>query len=266
MKDLLGSIINAYENYRGTGKLLALFLVSVLIICLYNSGHSDKKVNPAWFILCPVAGIAYAFTLVYETYIEKQEKSVFRALGCLFVFLALALSGRLTFAVAGNPGVLSVVLTVLFLVIYGILACRLFSEKKSRIFMILCILALALFSYQSDALLPVTMFGHMTLLPSLIVHGLLPFILWFAAGSCGIYLKDTADAGGTYEDDYYLWEEEDMKNHKFINARTVAAALLVVVIMLIASVFVMNRKINSLYETTVNLQQQVNELQNSGNN
>ena len=42
----------------------------------------------------------------------------------------------------------------------------------------------------------------------------------------------------------------------------IAIALLVVVIMLFGSVFVMNRKINNLYMTTVNLQEQVEELKN----
>ena len=51
-----------------------------------------------------------------------------------------------------------------------------------------------------------------------------------------------------------------MKNHKMINARNLAVALLIVVIMLIGSVYIMNRKINSLYEVTVNLQQEIEEM------
>ena len=65
------------------------------------------------------------------------------------------------------------------------------------------------------------------------------------------------------EDDYFKWEEEEMKNHKIINSRNLAIALIIVVILFAGSVFVMNRKINSLYETTVNLQQQVEELRKS---
>ena len=72
----------------------------------------------------------------------------------------------------------------------------------------------------------------------------------------------TPDTAGMEETDYYEWEEEDMKNHKIINSRNIAIALLVVVIMLFGSVFVMNRKINNLYMTTVNLQEQVEELKN----
>ncbi|MBR6486364.1 MAG: hypothetical protein IKT17_06700 [Lachnospiraceae bacterium] len=263
MKELLVSIANTYENYRGTGKLLALFLVSVLIICLYDRGSEGERVNPVWYILCPVAGIAYAFTLVYKNHISKVESRIYRFLCCLFIFIALALSGRFVFMASGFPGVISVIMAVVFLGIYLLPACRLFDDNKFRIFMMLCILILALFGYQSDMLLPVTMLGPGFSIPAVIVHGVLPFVLWFLIGKFGIYIKDVPDSDiSDEENDYYLWEEEYMKDHKFINSRTLAAALLVVVIVMIGSVFVMNRKINSLYETTVNLQQQVNELQN----
>ena len=54
-----------------------------------------------------------------------------------------------------------------------------------------------------------------------------------------------------------------MKNHKIINSRNLAIALILVIILFAGSVFVMNRKINSLYNTTVELQQQVEELKKS---
>ena len=130
--------------------------------------------------------------------------------------------------------------------------------------MVLCICVLNLWGYQSEALLPVTMISGKITLPAVIVHGVMPLVLWAAVGRYIEYMKrvPVTDTGDMEELDYYEWEEEEMKNHKIINSRNLAIALLVVVIMLAGSVFIMNRKINNLYETTVNLQNQVNELQN----
>lgn len=58
--------------------------------------------------------------------------------------------------------------------------------------------------------------------------------------------------------DEYL-EEWDMKKHPIINARNIAIALVILVIIQMASIFVLNNKINSLYDATVNLQNQLNE-------
>lgn len=60
-------------------------------------------------------------------------------------------------------------------------------------------------------------------------------------------------------------EEWDMKKHPIINARNLAIALGIVVVILLASVFVLNSKINSLYDATVNLQNQLNEYTNGDN-
>ncbi|MCR5421754.1 MAG: hypothetical protein K6E98_12215 [Lachnospiraceae bacterium] len=77
MRELLDTLVSSYNDYRGTGKLLALFLVSVLIIYLYKN-----KTNPLMFILSPIAGIAYAFTLLRERCIKEVKK---KTLGEVFV-------------------------------------------------------------------------------------------------------------------------------------------------------------------------------------
>lgn len=59
------------------------------------------------------------------------------------------------------------------------------------------------------------------------------------------------------EDEDYL-EEWDMKKHKIINARNLAIALGVMVILLVAVTLVLNKKINDLYAATVNLQDDLN--------
>ena len=148
--------------------------------------------------------------------------------------------------------------------IYALLARKLFARPENRWFMLLCICLLNLWGYQSEYMAPYTLLVSWYTGTALIVHGLLPFAAYKLADRLRIKDKeplDDAGAGsGEAVDDYYKEEEEDMKNHKIINARNLAVALLVVVIMLIGSVYIMNRKINSLYETTVNLQQQVEEL------
>ena len=68
-----------------------------------------------------------------------------------------------------------------------------------------------------------------------------------------------ADSDYNSEDDEYL-EEWDMKKHKIINARNLTIALVLLAFILFASVFVLNNKINSLYDATVNLQNEITEL------
>ena len=100
MKDILNQLLNTYNNYRGTGKLLALFLVSVLIICLLNSpgrpgsGNNDPKVSPLLFLLSPISGIAYALTRIYK----KMHGLLYTAVGCACIVLVIILGGGWIFA------------------------------------------------------------------------------------------------------------------------------------------------------------------------
>ena len=276
LKELWASLVTAYNDYRGTGKLLALFLVSVLIICILKDSHDTRDrsgalVHPFLFVISPMAGIGYAFTLVFERYpgytISKEagKKTVlYRILTAALIFLTLSLSGRFVFLKTETDGILPFLLIPVYFAVYILLAGRLFSDRRSKWFMAACILVLNLWGYQSEALLPVTMFSGRFSLPAFIVHGLLPLILWVLIDKYDKYMESslTPDSSCMEETDYYEWEEEDMKNHKIINSRNIAIALLIVVIMLFGSVFVMNRKINNLYRTTVDLQEQVMELQN----
>ncbi len=175
--------------------------------------------------------------------------------------LPVGISGKRALTVIYT--VMPLIMIPAYYCMYLLCADELFDDPALSRFMMLCICILNIWGYQSDALLPVTMLYCWFSWQALVFHGILPFALWYVLR----WLKKrpqrketAADTVLTDEDDYYVWEEEDMKNHKIINARTVAIALLIVVIMLIGSVFIMNRKINSLYEVTVNLQEQVEEL------
>ena len=279
LKELWASLVTAYNDYRGTGKLLALFLVSVLIIYLLKDSHdthdtpdhSGTLVHPFLFVLSPMAGIGYAFTLVFERYLGctgtrggGKKTILYKIIMAAFIFLTLSLSGRFVFLKTETDGMLPFLLIPVYFAVYILLAHRLFADRGSKWFMAACILVLNLWGYQSEALLPVTMFAGRFSLPVIIVHGVLPIILWVLIDKYDKYMESSLkpDTAGMEETDYYEWEEEDMKNHKIINSRNIAIALLVVVIMLFGSVFVMNRKINNLYMTTVNLQEQVEELKN----
>ena len=50
-----------------------------------------------------------------------------------------------------------------------------------------------------------------------------------------------------------------MKKHKIINARNLAIALGLLAVAMLALVFVLNNKINTLHDSTVNLQQALND-------
>lgn len=228
-------------------------------------------VHPLLFVLSPMSGIGYAFTLVFERYLgyvktrDSGKKTIlYKIIMAALIFLTLTLSGRFVFWETEVDRLLPFVLVPVYFAIYILLAGRLFSDRRSKWFMVSCILVLNLWGYQSDALLPVTMFAGRFSLPAFIVHGVLPLILWVLVDRYDKYRRNVMLQDPVYgeETDYYEWEEEDMKNHKIINSRNIAIALLIVVIMLFGSVFVMNRKINNLYQTTVNLQEQVEELQN----
>lgn len=273
MKELWESTINAYNDYRGTGKLLALFLVSVLIIYVIKcerSKESDREIlSPLLFVLSPTAGIGYAFTLVYDRYLGQEEESdgrkafLNRVLIGLLIMLTLALSGRLVFMEAAVGSVQALLLIPVYIGIYILLSFRLFADRKLRWFMVLSIVVLSLWGYQSQALLPVTLLSTGVSIPGVLVHAVLPLVLWVVIDKYRKYARSgpVPDAEDKKELDYYEWEEEDMKNHKIINSRNLAIALLIVVVIMLGAIFVMNRKINNLYETTVNLQNQVNELQ-----
>ena len=151
--------------------------------------------------------------------------------------------------------------------IYMLLAGKLIDRPEDKWFMLLIICLLNLWGYQSEYLVPYTLLYSWYTGSAIVVHCLLPFTAYLLADRCRIGVKKAKtpdEAAEGYTDDYYEQEEEDMKNHKIINARNLAVALLIVVVMLLGSVYIMNRKINSLYETTVNLQQEIEELKNSG--
>ncbi len=112
-----------------------------------------------------------------------------------------------------------------------------------------------IWGYQSDALIPVTLLLSWFSTGVYIVVG----VFGIAAVLLIIYLrgrpeKSEDNSEETEETDEQYREEWDMKKHRIINARNLAIALGIVTFVLIAAVFVLNNKINKLYDATVNLQ------------
>ena len=159
--------------------------------------------------------------------------------------------------------VLPVIMIPAYYYAYSYLAARLFKDKEYTRFMVLIICVLNFWGLQSEPLYPVTMLYCWFSPASVILHGFLPLLTGFLVEKSKTAVRRGENTDIREEDDYFKWEEEEMKNHKIINSRNLAIALIIVVILFAGSVFVMNRKINSLYETTVNLQQQVEELRKS---
>lgn len=110
MKELLNTLINLYSNYKGSGKIPVLFLVSLLIMYLFSArkssiASSDEKANEEadnfiWkFILFIPGCISIAFTYVIDSirgFKENHNKSLSILFSIIAVFLsvlAIMLSG-----------------------------------------------------------------------------------------------------------------------------------------------------------------------------
>ena len=103
MKELWQSILNAYGNYRGTGKLFGLFLVAVLIIYLMNNSNDaeetgiKRRINPGLFLLFIWGGIAYGFSMILGMLKSKRIKPVYSVIVCGLMVLTIIMSGKRVF-------------------------------------------------------------------------------------------------------------------------------------------------------------------------
>lgn len=136
---------------------------------------------------------------------------------------------------------------------------------------IIVIEILNIWGYQSDLLIPVTMLMSYATMTSFIVHAFLPLVLFEILNireKIVIHKFETEEeitegqeSGTVVEDidDEDYQEEWDMKKHKIINARNLAIALGVLALALVAFVFILNNKINTLHAATANLQRDLSE-------
>lgn len=126
----------------------------------------------------------------------------------------------------------------------------------SRIVALIAVVMLNVWGYQSDLLADATLLLSWSGIWVFIIHGLLNI----AAVILIRYLEGRPRSAKENIEEQYddLEEEWDMKKHKIINARNLAIALGVLAAALATVVFVLNSKINRLYDATVNLQEDLN--------
>lgn len=129
-------------------------------------------------------------------------------------------------------------------------------DVRASVIGIIVVELLSFWGYQSKLLEPLTLLISWFGAVGFVVHGLLPNIatqlIYGLPEAKKADEKDT-EAVISEEDDCYE-EEWDMKKHKIINARNLAIAMGILTVMLIAFVFILNNKINSLHDSTANLQ------------
>ena len=258
MKEAIFELVTSYKAFFGTSKILLLFAVALLLICYMNSNDDTKRrrIIPAVFLLSLWSMVAYAFTLMLK-------KSKWRDL--IVVLLAITsayLTGGFVFTdefmhysiyfythyvitIAGIAAIIS------FFTIYYLISRELFEDKYEQLMFMIFAVILHLFAGYSIEFVSVSLLLYPLSVGSLVIHDFMPFILW-------IYLmyERTHDNIDTEEtEDYENYEEEwDLKKHKFLNMRNMLIAFAVFFIAFIACVFVLNSKINNLYNATLNLQ------------
>ena len=229
------------------------FIILCLVIALRTPGKKEEEGRDKDIILIPVLALILCQILGVMIFSYDDPAAlpagIYSGTGLIILY-----------------SVLPLLMIPAYYFCYFRLAGSLFEDKRYARLMVLFICVLNLWGYQSEALLPVTMLYSWFTPSCVVVHGLLPLALCLIIDKCGDKekkLESMEEPAETEENDYYKWEEEEMKNHKIINSRNLAIALIIVIVLFAGSVFVMNRKINSLYDTTVNLQQQVEELKGS---
>ncbi len=146
-----------------------------------------------------------------------------------------------------------------YICIYGVIR-QVLDPGPERPVAFTAVTLLALWGYQSDFLIGATLL--------LKWYGLWVFILFGLANVVAVILiryleilpesipQPAASQPADTDPDYL--EEWDMNRHRIINARNLAIALGVLAVLLVAAVFVLNNKINTLYGATVNLQRDLN--------
>lgn len=270
MKDALLDFITIYRDYVGNSKIILLFLVSVIVIYYFNHEDNTKRrrINPTVFLLSVWSGIAYAFTLTIKKPFKKALVMI------LLLITIVGLSGGFIISEEAikesiyyyNPmkiTIISVIVIISFFILYYLISLELFEEISNRLIFMGFSVLLHLFAFYTVKSLRVSVFLYPLSIGSVILHDIMPFSLWALLTRLRISEEKEAfdnksanvnnDALVNTEDENYE-EEWDLKKHKVLNMRNMAIAFAVLLVIFIASVFVLNSKINNLYNVTVALE------------
>ncbi len=186
-------------------------------------------------------------TAVYETGKVMPHDPMMLLIGCIS---ALVHTHPLELIYTVLPPSLIVLYYLCYLEVISTLWCG-----WKRVAAFLAVTALNLWGYQSEPLTGATLLLSWFGIWVYVLHGLCNILAVIMIR----YLKALPDkAEAVQEENEDLLEEWDMKKHRIINARNLAIALGVLTAALIGVVFVLNSKINRLYDATVNLQDDLN--------
>lgn len=158
---------------------------------------------------------------------------------------------------------LPIVIIPLLYSVYRLLAGEFFTDRVYEYLFGIVIVILHFTGYYSDAAIPVTLLlcwysGYVY-----VAEGICPFVLFLLLRRAtnkpckADSSKQNGENTNDTDSEEYM-EEWDMKKHPIVNARNLAIGLGVLAVILAVLVFMLNRKINSLYDATANMQVQLN--------
>ena len=267
MRDALLRISSFYLELTGTSKILILFIISIATLILIDEINDTdirrRRVNPTVFLLSLWSGVSYALVSVLS-----GKKKLIYALGLIFSFIAIALSGGFVvsdeayklsvyYYTNSTVTILSVICILFYFIIYYMISRQLFNLKADRATFMGVVFFLHLFDFYSETAAKFSIFLSPLSISSVVIHDVMPLLLWLYL----VYedrIKERLISSETIDSDDDYMEEWDMKKHKILNMRNMAIAFLVMIIAFAASVFVLNNKINSLYDATVVLENAAN--------
>ncbi len=312
MREAISEIITSYREYTGASIIVPLTIVSIFVIALFNNFIYEKndkrrRINPTVFLLSIWSMISYCVTLTlkwfreYENHIDEEPDEEFATnkktvlskwVSRISIYLAIivlcTMSGRFVFYksylensiyLSGSiiKIIISAVITAVCVLLYFIIAIKLFDEKSDRFTFILTTLLLNVFSVYSEKSVEINLILNPLGVGSTIIHLILPILLIILLYKFpeAVYLnnKNTVstaenDLNVINEDKYDNddiensedYEEEwDMKKHKILNMRNMAIAFILLIIAFALVVFILNSKINSLYNATIALEKAARE-------
>lgn len=276
MRSAALEVIDAYNVYLGSARIILLFICAVCFIIYFNiADNSDKRrrINPTVFLLSIWSGIAMAITMIISKVYEDtgNEKKKFRLIRTAVVILilvaAIAITGGFIFTEANMKEsiyyythyvitIASVLAIISFFVIYYLISTEIFNKISDRLIFLGTVLVLHLFATYTLASVKYSIFLYPLSIGSILLHDFMPFSLWVLL--CRLRISeehesskrlDSTNEPINEQDDNYE-EEWDLKKHKILNMRNMTIAFIAFLLVFVASVVVLNSKINSLYNVT----------------
>ena len=219
-----------------------------------------------------VTAICYAMNDTYAAEAVKYATAVYNGRAFVINAPVMSLTGLICRVIKIHPliyvyNVLPIIEIPLAYGAYYYLFGRIFKDENDKILkyiscLILCVINI--YGYWSGPLSSMSLLTGYFTGQGIMMHMVLPICAAFLMQKVPCIKADRemenisqSDDKDEYDEDYL--EEWDMKKHPIINARNIAIALVILVIIQMASIFVLNSKINSLYDATLNLQNQLNE-------